>query len=188
MRIGNQQLRIRMWLVRRGLRCALVVCPLVINVVVWEALVVPQQRWLQDRHNVHRLLALKPRLETLSMNSQRLLTGWLGSPTVDSEGVDATAVIQRLADHHRVHVKEVHSNRSRSAAAKPGGAARGSQTALRTQIDVKATGGFHRLARWLSAIEAQAGLQVESWTMTAGEQPGDDHRLVLELSVPVGGA
>ena len=51
---------------------------------------------------------------------------------------------------------------------------------LSLELDV--TGNFGKVARWMSDLETQSGMQIDSWTLTAGADPGEPHKLGIKLT------
>ena len=52
-------------------------------------------------------------------------------------------------------------------------------------VDVR--GRFSKLAHWMSEVEAQSGLQIDAWTISAGEKPGGPHTLTVNLTAFIRG-
>lgn len=168
----NRKLTLQSFASAYGKWIVLFALPLVVNVVLWMAYVAPQTQRLDTAKRKDAMLTLVPRVETLLKDSRNAIVAWERSGL---RGGDATAALQalrRLADKHRVQLGELASNRAGAR----GGRDRSAQTPT---VKVEATGRYSRLARWLSAVERQAGLQVESWSIVPD---GDELLLTAEVT------
>ena len=163
------------WLV---LFCA----PLLINGLVWRVLVVPQRAALQVWRDHQAVTELRPRLETLVAESQKMLTEGQRRSVFGKDPAFMTKTIQDLAGKHHVQIQKIHAND------RGGGLARGPLPGLSAMpIEVEASGNFNKLARWMNDLESQIGFQMDSWTLTAGQGPDQPHRLAMKMTAFVRG-
>ena len=155
-------------------RVALVAAPLVINLAVGMLLVAPAQRRVEAEQSGRTLTELTPRLESLLRRSHQLLTSWDRTGRTGDDPAASTALLERLADQHRLQLTKLSGRQARSEGT--------SASASMMPVEVEVAGRFGKLARWLSEVESQSGLQVEAWTVTAGG-PNEPARLAVKLSV-----
>ena len=159
---------------RYGWRVALFAAPLAINLAVWALLVAPQQRRLETARSARRLMELKPRLESLLRRSNQLLMSWNRTEGTGDDPAASTALLERLADRHHLRLTKLTGRQQRSEGT--------ADSAVTMPLELEAVGRFGKLARWLSDVESQSGLQVEAWTLTSG-QPDEPARMTVKLSV-----
>ena len=133
--------------------------PLIVNGLLWRTVTLPQERALLAVRHTRSLTQLKPTLETLVGDSQRLITAWSGSLFSTDNPSAVMRTVQQLADAQRLQITELIA--ADAAADQPGQAASGGSA---MSVRVEATGRFHQLARWISDLEAHPGLQIETWT------------------------
>ena len=165
------------WKPRHSLRgylpwAALFVAPVAANLLVWTVLVRPPQQQQHRWRDAHALVELKPTLEALLAESHRML---MDSERTGFTSDDPSAVIQaidRLAGRHRVTLGTIDTKGDQAKDRR--------ETTMSLTVDVR--GRFSKLAHWMSEVEAQSGLQIDAWTISAGEQPGDPHMLTVNLT------
>ena len=161
------------WVHSYGFWVVVIVAPMIFNGFVWAMLVRPQEARVSTWRQAHELAALKPKLEGLLTDSHRAFMDWERTGFVASDPAAVTQAVQRIAGRHRIQIKEVNTK------AETGKAPAGFTTA---SLDVKATGHFSKLAHWMGELEAQSGLQIDSWTMAASSEPGKPHELTVNLT------
>lgn len=160
--------------------------PAMINGILWVAVVIPHQHRLQAAQEASTLTTIQPRLEALVKESRETL---LRETASDAMGEDRSApmtLVRNLAQRHRLEIAELRVQGSRAApAAKRRGAEPAAQaSAERTiPVDVELVGPFHRLARFISDLEATTTLQMESWTLGGYEEATRSSRLKAQLIV-----
>ena len=137
--------------------------PLVVNLALWAIYVSPQKKHLEKVRRSDAMYTLVPKAEGLLKQSHQAIVAWerSGPPTGDAS--TAIQSIRRLADQHTVQLGSL-------------GAERGGNSPL---VNVQASGRFSRLARFLSAMERQPGLQVESWSVVSD---GNELKLTAEVT------
>ena len=162
---------------RYGPGLAVVIIPLAVNVAVWRALVVPQQVTLRAWQNAQVLTELQPKLEALLSDSRQTLTEWRRTTFASDDPSAVMQVVQRLAGHHHVELKQLSASGAVVSAAH---AALPSQGAV--PMEVEATGRFGQLARWLSEVETQSGLQVDAWDLAPAKAADQSYRLTVKLT------
>ena len=148
--------------------------PLLVNGILWTAVVMPQRNRLRAWHDAHAIVTLRPQLATLLTDGQQAIQQW---PQTDFGADDPSAPmqrIQRLAGAHHVKVSELQS-----------GQAAPSQHATRP-LELEVTGSFGKLAHWLSAVESQAGFRIERWTLSPGTEPGAPNHLTVKITALLG--
>ena len=151
---------------------ALFIAPLLINFLVWAALVRPPQQQRHRWQDARSLAELKPKLDSLLAESHRVLMDAERTGFTSDDPSSVTQAIDRLAGRHRVTLGKIDTKRDQEKA-------RG-DTAMSLTVDVR--GRFSKLAHWMSEVEAQSGLQIDSWTISAGDKPGDPHTLTVNLT------
>ena len=177
----NLRANVRLLLRSSGSWIAVLAIPVLANVLLWRALVMPQRSRLLTWQNEQRLTELKPKLAALVSESEAMLTQ-MERGGVHDDASEAMQTIQRLAGRHRVQLKEL----SASGAQTTKKADAHGLTAAAVQVQV--SGRFSRLARWISDVEATSGLLIDSLTLAPGKNVGEPHQLTVQLSALVGEA
>ena len=152
---------------------ALFVAPLVVNLLVWAVLVRPPQQQASRWRDAQALAELKPKLDALLADSRRMLMDVERTGFSSEDPSAVTQALDRLAGRHRVELGTIDTKQEQQAKGR-------SETAMTLTVDVR--GRFSKLAHWMSEVEAQSGLQIDSWTLSAGEKPGDLHTLTVNLT------
>ena len=178
----DTRLNLRLLIRSSGVWIAVIAVPLAVNLFLWKALVVPQRNQLLTWQNEQRLTELKPKLAALVSESDAMLNH-LDRTSLHDDPSEAMQVLQRLADRHRLQLKEL-SAQGAQAKGKADSRAGGSSV----PVSVRVSGRFSKLAHWLSDVEGCTGLRVDSWTLEPGKEPGEPHQLNVQLSALVGGA
>ncbi len=170
------QLNRRLLLRTAGLWLAVGGLPLLASAILWKGLVVPQRQQLIAWQEAQTLIALKPKLASLVMESRRLTAEW---DRTGFQADDPSAVmqrIQRLAGEYGVKIKEISTQ----------GQAKGHERTLSgfstMPIDLDVTGSFSKIARWMNAVESQPSLQIESWVLTPDKETEQASRLSVNLT------
>ena len=175
----------------------LLLIPLAINGMAWGLLYSPAKKRLQTWREVQALVEEKPRLEQLLRESHEIQATW--EPTLFSKGNPSEVVeaIQKLAGLHGVEIASIHTQND-AAAPKSGkksmGAGHGRDAAQRVPgfstmaVHLELVGGFGKLARWVSDVESQYGLQIDAWTINGGKDPGQPSRMTLQMTAFLKGA
>ena len=161
---------------------ALFAVPLIVNGLLWAALVRPPQQQLHQWRDTEALTELKPRLESLLTESHRMLMDWERTAFTNDDPAAVTQAIEQLVGRHHVQRAEINTKSNEATGLH---SAHG-MTAMSLTVGVK--GRFSKLAHWMSDVEAQSGLQVDSWELSAGEKPGDLHTLTVNLTAFLRGA
>ena len=157
---------------------ALFAAPLAVNLLVWAVLVRPPQQQAHRWQDATALTQLKPKLDWLLGESRRMLMDAERTGFTSDDPSAVTQAIDRLAGRHRVELGKIDMKRDQVKG-------RG-DTAMSLTVDVR--GRFSKLAHWMSEVEEQSGLQIESWTISAGDKPGGAHTLTVELTAFMRGA
>ena len=175
--------RIRTVMGRHGKVVALLTIPLIVNGAIWAGLVVPRQRALENQQSIRAFVELKPRMEAFLQESHQLLVGWEGTRAMGRDASAAMEIIERLAGRHRVEITDLQADRRRREEARPAGkrSKRRESASSTVPLEVSLRGRFYQLAHWMSDLEAQAGLRIESWTLTSAEQTDVDYQLTVQL-------
>ena len=161
---------------------ALFAVPLILNGLLWAVLVRPPQQQLHQWRDTEALTELKPRLDSLIAESHRMLMDWERTAFSSDDPAAVTQAIDQLVGRHHVQRAEINTKNDESKGAL------GGRGASEMSLTVGVTGRFSKLAHWMSDVEAQSGLQVDSWTLSAGEKPGDLHTLTVNLTAFLRGA
>ena len=174
---------LRARLILSGPWLALLAIPLLVNGLLWHLLVRPEQATLQSLRDAHTLTALRPKLEALLAESHQLVTEWQRTSFSAGDPSTPMQTIQRVAGLHRVKIEQI-TAMGQAAAQAPTGQTQSSPVPGYTTmpIELEVIGRFSKLAHWMSAIESQAGLQVDSWMITPGTGSNNAHRLHVALT------
>ena len=177
----NTRLSLRILIQSYGRWALIFAIPLLANILLWHALVAPQRAGVHEARDAQSIAALKPALETLAAQG-RALRAKAGQMQFTSQDPSAVMqMVQRLAGRHQVQVTEL-SSKGQGA---QGGEARAAHhmTGFEAMpLELQVTGRFRTLARWLSAVESQPGLQVESWALAPETDAGQGAQLTLTLT------
>ncbi len=146
----------------------LFVAPLFINILLWQAVIRPEQSRLRQRSEISRMEELKPRFETVLTESQVLLSGEKQTGFEKRDVSQTLDELQRWARQYHVEIKN-----SKIKESGPSGA----------ELNVNVTGNFDRIAQWVSEIEKSPRLQLSTWTLTAAEELNRPHQLNADISI-----
>jgi hypothetical protein len=156
---------------------ALLVLPIVANIFVWRVVVVPQQATLNDWRDTQAMIQLKPKLAALVSESGPLLKQWEQTGFEEGDSAAVMQTLQRLADRHRVQVKELtaqgRQKQAKAAPAAPSGT---------VPVSLQVSGRFSKLAHWISDVESTAGLQIDDWSMSPGQGKGEPHQMTVSIT------
>ena len=168
---------------RDGRWIALMAIPLVVNSVAWVTLVVPQRRELEVWRETQTVTELKPKLESLLAESHQMVTDWRRTAFTNDDPSAVMQAIQRLAGQHHVQIKELSASQAAVGHTAPLGS-----TSSVMPLELEVTGRFSQLAHWISDVEAQAGLQIDSWKLSSEEGADQFRRLTIKMSAFLQGA
>lgn len=158
----------------------LLALPLVLNLVIWRGLVVSQQRKLEAWRGEQRLSELQPKLTALLTESREMLNELEQTRLPRNDSSEVMQVLQRLAERHRVQIKELSAEGQHSEPSGPG--------ASTVPLDLQVSGRFNKLAHWISDVEAQADLQIDSWALEPAKDLDAPHQLTVHLTAYLGEA
>ena len=154
---------------------ALLLAPVTLNLLIWTWLVLPQQRQLQDWQNAQAFAAIEPKLVMLIKDGGAALKDWQRTSMSRLDPGAVTQRIQQLAARYHVQVAQLEGGAIGSGKSPhPGFVA--------MSVTLQATGSYGQLAQWMSQIESQSGLQIDSWTLTSAAAPEQPHQLKMELT------
>lgn len=177
----SHRLNIRLLLKSGGLWIGLLAIPLAANLMIWKLVLVPQQRKLSTWRNEEQLNRLKPKLAELLNESQQVLSDAQRARLDSDDPSAAMQVVQRLAERHRVQIKQL-------SAEGQGKAEREADGFSTVPINLQVTGRFSKLAHWISEVETQPGLHIDSWHLVPGKEADAPHELTVHLTAFLGGA
>ena len=172
----NTRFSLRILLQSYGRWALVFAVPLLVNLAIWRVLVEPQRASVRNARDAQAIATLKPKLEALTTESRQLRATTGQSAFASNDPSSVMQMIQRLAAKHHVAVKELSS---KGQSEKSGRAIAGYAT---VPVDLQVSGRFNQLAHWISAVESQPGLQVESWTLTPGKDAADATSLTVALT------
>ena len=161
---------------RYGWWIGLFVAPLLINGMVWKALVVPARNQLEAWQETATVRKLTPKFEALLVESRKILADWARSAFTSDDPSAVMQAIQRLAGVHHVRIKEL------SATGQPTGRSDQAASIGTLPLELEVTGRFSQLAHWMNGVEGQSGLQIDSWTLAPGQMAGQAHRLTIKMT------
>ena len=156
-----------------GVWAALFIAPLLVNLLVWAAVVAPQRRALQTWRETSRLSKLKPQFETLLTQSHQVLAQWRQTSFTKEDPSAVMQDLRRLAGKHHVQIQELNSMASSASVAA------GSSS---MPLELNVTGRFSTLAHWMSEIENQGGFLVESWTLAPESEAAGQCQLSVKMT------
>ena len=162
---------VRALMAQYGRWLGLLAAPLLVNAFVWAVVVRPHQRQLAAWRRTTTIAALKPQLEALLVEGHRMAMDWTRTGFSSDDPTAVTQAIQRLGERHHVRINALSVEGAHEDAG-------GSTVA----VGLEALGNFGKLSRWMSEVEAQSGLQIESWTLTPETAPDRPHRLAVSLT------
>jgi len=152
--------------VRRGaIVAAIVAIPLALNLVVWAGFTRPARARVQAWRDSRGLAKLKPTLEALLADSGSVIEQGRQIRFTRQDPAGPTQALQRLAGEHRLTVKAIRSGSQETDGASTKDAASKIEGLTAMPIELTVVGSFAKIARWISDVEAEPGLQVESWHM-----------------------
>ena len=175
----NARPSLRMPLRSYGPWLAVVAIPLAVNVVVWRALVVPQQASLRAWRNTRVLTELQPKLAALLSQAHQTLAEWQRTSFASDDPSAVMQVVRQLAGRHHIDVHQLDVSGDSAAPAAEHGALPVKGT---VPIKFEATGRFNHLARWISDVERQSGLQVDAWELTPSTAADESCRLTVTMT------
>ena len=167
----NQQsiLRTGPWLV-------VMLIPLLLNLILWKAVVMPQQAKLSARRTTQILTELKPKFAALFSETHQALTEWRRTSFASDDPAAVMTAIQQLAANHHIEIKQLDVSGAMVA------------TGRTVPVEIEAIGRFGLLARWLRDVERQSGFQIDSWDLTPTKASDQSCRLAVKMSAILGGA
>ena len=156
------------------------ILPIAVNLIVWNAVVRPERLNLKTWRDTRSLTQIRPELETLLGQSGQMIAQWENSIYKKDDPSAAMQMIQRLATENRVQVKGIQTKLYEET---PSSARKGNNALGLTEmpVDIAVVGSYAKLAKWLSDLEAQRSLQINSWTL----QPSTDADRLLHLTLRV---
>ena len=154
--------RVRAGLTRYGRLGLLLLLPCLVNALTWSVLAAPQRHALTRWREVEGFAETQPALEALFQESQQFLGSWEAGRVSQTDAAAVTQSIQRLGERYRADIQRVRIDSH--------------------DVEVEASGGFGKLGHWLSAVEQQPAVRVDTWTVTPNEEPGHPHRLMLSAT------
>ena len=162
---------------RKKLWVAVLVGPFLVNGALWLCLVRPQRAALRAWRDVQAVTEIKPRLEASLAESQQALLEWEKTSQLGGEASSVRPTVQQSAERYGLQVNKI------SVQERGGWQGRGPVSGLSPlSLELDVTGNFGKVARWMSDLETQSGMQIDSWTLTAGADPGEPHKLAIKLT------
>ncbi len=172
--MGSDTSTLRMKLAASGRWLALLTLPLLVNAGLWLTVVRPQRAALQTARNAQAVTTLKPKLQALVADSDHVMTDLERTDFTSDDPTKVTQAVQQLAGVHRLHVKTITTTGAQDVSivkkVMPHATAPSVAGLSTLPIDVEVTGSFGKLAHWVSDLETQSGLQVDSWVMRRSEE------------------
>ena len=159
-------------LARLGFAClVMAVIPAAANLLVWKIGVVPARANLAAVHETASLAELKPRLEALVSESDRLLVKQSRETPPTEDIASALQWVQGLARAQGVKIEEINKK-------EPEGGSAGL-----TPVDLKVTGDYFKLTRWLGALEKDPNIRMDRCLLRPSSAPGADNQMDITLQV-----
>ena len=163
---------------------AVIMIPLAANALVWRAFVVPQQAGLRASRTTRVLTELQPKLAALISETHQTLAQWQQTSFASDDPSAVMQAVRQLAGRHHVDVREL----ALSSVATPSAERGTSSVGSTIPIEFEAVGRFNHLARWMSDVERQSGLQVDSWNLTPATAADQSCRLTVKMTAFLQGA
>ena len=166
---------------RSGRWVALLVLPLIVNGLVWRGMVAPAREELRAWRDTQVLADIQPTFAALLTHSEQMITAWERRGFSQEDPDAAMQQLQRLGGRHHVHITQISAIGQRTLA--PTGQTTSLLPTVSTiPLELAVTGTFGQLARWISDVEAQPGLQIDSWTLEPDKEVGQLDRFTVHLS------
>lgn len=170
-------------LIRYSPWVALGLLPLFLNGLIWKNFTLPSQVALREWRDKQRLIQLKPELARLSEQSQPIIDEWQETGFVKEDPSASVQMIQKLADRHRIEIQQIHlkdqqtekSSSNQKELTIPGFSI--------GHLHVEVKGSFDKLARWISDVEVEKYLILESWNLESSKNAAEGHLLTAEIAV-----
>ena len=163
---------------RYGPWLGLLLFPLALNLLAWRALVLPQRANLGAWRNTQTLTELQPKLATLLSESHQVLTEWRRTAFTSDDPSAVMQTVQQLAGRHHVDVRQLNVSGMMAETAEPGALPAGGSA----PVEIQATGRFNQLTRWMSDVETQSGLQIDSWILVPGKASEQSSQLTVKMT------
>lgn len=161
----------------------LLVVTLLIDWAIWKIAVLPQQEKLKAWREMEIFTELKPKLEALIVESNQLREDSKQSLFDKDDPSQAMQVIQSLALKHRIEVGQINLKGKDSVSENAKRIERDFPGFSAVSMDLNATGGFDRLARWMNDMESQDGFQIDAWTMKSDKDSSKPPQLNMGVTV-----
>ena len=165
---------------RSGRWAALLVLPLLVNGLAWK-------KWVGEREELRAwrdtqvLADIRPAFSALLTRSEQMIAAWKRNGFSREDPAAAMQQLQRLGGRHYVHITQM-SATGQHTSAPTGRPASLLPTISTIPLELAVTGAFGQLARWMSDVEAQPGLQIDSWTLEPDKEVGQLDRFTVHLS------
>ena len=150
---------------------AIAVVPVAVNLLIWKIAVIPARAKLAAVQELATLVRKKPQLEALIAQSDRLLLDREQAAAITEDSASAEKWIQILARTQGVKIEEINKKEPEGSAADS------------IPVDLKVTGGYFRLTRWLNVMEANPNIQTDRFLLRPPSAPGADNQLDVTVRV-----
>lgn len=169
--------------------------PLAVNLIVWGLIYLPLRNRLQRWQQVRMLIEEKPKLESLLQESRQVIASWEPARFSEKDSSAVAEALQRMAGRHDLEVKNIRLGGplQAGAAKKKNRVVSGQSAPVKAggfspvAVDLELEGNFARLTRWINEVESQYGLQIDSWSIRSGREPGKPVRMTARLTAFLGG-
>ena len=160
---------------------ALLSLPVFLNGFLWGHFTFPAEAKFHNWRDAAQFFEYKPKLEALLREADGLLKSWQEKNFGKEDPSAAIQVIERLAGKNRIEIKKVDlADESGKHAEKPPKPALPQISTVSLSLEV--AGSFDKLARFMSDVENETGLQMEAWNMTSTTASDQPHRLTMTIT------
>ena len=149
----------------------ILVVPVAVNLLIWKIGVIPARAELTAAQELTSLVQIKPQLETLIAQSDRLLLDREHEAYITEDTASAEKWIRTLAKTKGVKIEEVNNKEPESP------------SAALIPVELKVTGGYFRLTHWLNAMEENPNIQMDHFLLGPSSAPGADNQLDITVRV-----
>ena len=159
----------------------LVLAPLLLNLVLWKTLAHPAETRARSLKDLQALLRIKPKFESLLLESDVLLNR---ADEFDKKG-DPTRMIKQIQEKAREFHIQINEVRLKDADRQMGAApaSKGPASFEEVVVALEVQGNYHKLGRWIHALESRPDLRVESFSLRPSEANRKTNALSLQLGI-----
>lgn len=161
----------------------LALVPLFVNLFFWEIGTVPSEARFRSLQTTLKLAEMKPELESLLTEGARLLAEGEEQSFVREDPAMGMKELQKLAGDFGVQIKEIRMNEAPSLEVMAAAAKKPAPDFMKIPVELEVAGTYNKLIGWMSAVEKEPSLQIETWSLASPKKQEETTRLSMNLSV-----